>query len=327
MKTIGLSLVAVVCLSLLSSFAAGYTGGNGSVEDPFQIASVDDFLAMTTAPEDWASSFILTADIDLAGQPFSNSPIAPDISNTQYGFQGTSFTGVYDGNSHIISNLTITASTWQEYVGLFGYVGPDGQVRNLGVENVYITGRLYVGGLVGETDSGTLTACYATGSVSGDFYVGGLAGYDESGTLTDCYATGSVTGTDPVGGLVGYLQHGYINSCYFLITSGPDNSNGTPLTDEQMKQQSSFADWDFTTIWRMRCEGMNYPKLNWQVILAADLVCPDGVNFADYSFFAERWLNTDCASKDNCDGTDFDFSGTVDIADLKIFCNYWLEGQ
>ena len=99
------------------------------------------------------------------------------------------------------------------------------------------------------------------------------------------------------------------------------------LTDEQMKQQSSFVDWDFTTIWRMRCEGMNYPKLNWQVIPAADLVCPDGVDFADYSFFAERWLNTDCASNNNCDGADFDLSGTVDMADLDVFCNYWLTGK
>jgi hypothetical protein len=62
------------------------------------------------------------------------------------------------------------------------------------------------------------------------------------------------------------------------------------------------------------------------ITMLFDSVGPDGVNFVDYSFFAERWLNTDCASKDNCDGTDFDFSGTVDLADLEIFCNYWLEG-
>jgi hypothetical protein len=61
-------------------------------------------------------------------------------------------------------------------------------------------------------------------------------------------------------------------------------------------------------------------------MLPGDFVCPDGVDFADYSFFAERWLNTDCASNNNCDGADFDLSGTVDIADLVIFCEYWLKG-
>jgi hypothetical protein len=57
-----------------------------------------------------------------------------------------------------------------------------------------------------------------------------------------------------------------------------------------------------------------------------DFVCPDGVDFADYSFFAERWLNTNCASNNNCDGADLDLSGTVDIADLEILCDHWLKG-
>jgi hypothetical protein len=56
MKTIGLFLVAVVSLSLFSSFAAGYNGGIGSPADPFQIASVEDFMAMTTAEGDWGAA-------------------------------------------------------------------------------------------------------------------------------------------------------------------------------------------------------------------------------------------------------------------------------
>jgi len=86
----------------------------------------------------------------------------------------------------------------------------------------------------------------------------------------------------------------------------------------------TYVGWDFNDVWHI-CETTNYPKLLWQ-ILPADFVCPDGVNFIDYSFFAERWLNTDCASNNNCDGADFDLSGTVDIADLEIFCNNWLAG-
>ena len=94
-------------------------------------------------------SFILTADVNLTGLTFTQSPIAPDTDNVQWnGFQGTKFTGIFDGNSHTISNLTITAST-QDYIGLFGYVGSDGQIRNLGVEDVNMTGRDSVGGLVG----------------------------------------------------------------------------------------------------------------------------------------------------------------------------------
>ena len=78
----------------------------------------------------------------------------------------------------------------------------------------------------------------------------------------------------------------------------------------------------------MRCEGMNYPKLNWQVILAADLVCPDGVNFADFAYFADRWLESDCDSSNNfCDGADLNASGKVDMQDLEIFADNWLSND
>jgi hypothetical protein len=131
-----------------------------------------------------------------------------------------------------------------------------------------------------------------------------------------------------VGGLLGWNYEGTTTDSFWdTDTSGQSWSDGgTGKTTVEMKIKSTFTDagWNFTTIWAI-CEGTNYPRLLWS-IPAADLVCPDGVNFVDYSFFAERWLNTNCASKDNCDGTDFDFSGTVDIADLEIFCNYWLEG-
>jgi hypothetical protein len=155
-------------------------------------------------------------------------------------------------------------------------------------------------------------------------------GYNYDGSISNCYSTGAVSGSSgssAIGGLVGYNYYSSISSisnCYFLITSGPNDGNGVPLTDTQMKQQSSFAGWDFSNVWHI-CETTNYPKLIWQM-LPGDFVCPDGVDFADYSFFAERWLNTDCASNNNCDGADLDLSGTVDIADLAILCDNWLAG-
>ena len=201
-----------------------------------------------------------------------------------------------------------------------------------------VSGYYNVGGLVGRNFGVTLISCYATGSVTGTGnFVGGLVGLNAYGTLTTCYATGSVSGNSNVGGLVGYNYEGTLTGCFWdTQTSGtsdgvgnvdPDPAGAMGKNTVDMKTLSTFTSsgWDFDNIWAI-CEGTNYPRLLWS-IPAADLVCPDGVNFADYSFFAERWLNTNCASNNNCDGTDFDFSGTVDIADLKIFCNYWLEGQ
>ncbi|MBI1203511.1 MAG: filamentous hemagglutinin N-terminal domain-containing protein, partial [Rhodopseudomonas sp.] len=67
----------------------------------------------------------------------------------------------------------------------------------------------WIGGLVGylsgylynQTDS--ITSSYATGTVTGNSAVGGLVGNTEYGSIADSYATGAVAGSDTVGGLVG----------------------------------------------------------------------------------------------------------------------------
>jgi hypothetical protein len=211
-------------------FAGTYGGGAGTAGDPYQIGTVAHWQELTTTAADWNQHFILTADINLTGLTFTNAPIAPDTNIAMSSFQGTQFTGVFDGDGHTISNLTITAST-RDYVGLFGYPGSGSHIRNLGVENVNITGRYYVGGLVGYNDySGSITSCHATGSVSGTGYVGyvgGLVGYNWDGTLTSCYATGSVSGGYSVGGLVGENYSGTLTFCYATgSVSGTGDSVG-----------------------------------------------------------------------------------------------------
>jgi hypothetical protein len=229
----------------------------------------------------------------------------------------------YGSISNCYSTGNVTGSGSIGHVG--GLVGD-----NYGsISNCYSTGSVSgfnsVGGLVGSNWT-TISNCYSTRVVTGgnhSSFIGGLVGLNNNGPISNCYSTGMVSGTSNVGGLIG-MSLKTVSHCYFLNTSGPSNGYGTPLTDTQMKQQANFTGWNFTTIWAI-CEGTNYPRLLWS-ILTADLVCPDGVNFADYSFFAQRWLNTNCAANNNCNGTDFDFSGTVDLADLKVFCNYWLQG-
>lgn len=212
-----LSILIILCLS---SSVFAYSGGNGianndcdtDTDKPYQIATVADFQQLSATPTDWGKAFILIADIDLTGLTFTKSPIAPDTS-TSSGFQGTQFTGMFNGNGHIISNLTITTST-KDYIGLFGNVGTDGQIYNLGLKNVHINGPFYVGGLAGK-NTGTLTSCYVTGLITGtSSYVGGLVGYNKDGELTFCYATGSVSGIEEVGGLVGSNKYGTLTACY-----------------------------------------------------------------------------------------------------------------
>ena len=95
----------------------------------------------------------------------------------------------------LFSNLTYTTTEAVDAVGLFGCTD-DATIQNLGVENVLISSRgNYVGGLVGIIIMATLTACYATGSVSGTNQCRRAGGGNYYGSLTACYATGSVSGT------------------------------------------------------------------------------------------------------------------------------------
>jgi formylglycine-generating enzyme required for sulfatase activity len=193
-------------LSLTFTITETTTATANYVSDPeiYLISSVADLQALCNTPGNYGKHFILAADLDCSGTVL-----------TPIGNGYAPFTGIFDGNGHVISNLTITAST-QDYIGLFGYIGSGGQICNLGVENVNISGRQFVGGLTGS-NYGTLTSCYATGSVSSDSdnsYVGGLVGENYGGTITFCYATGSVNGTGYlVGGLVG-MNRGTLTACY-----------------------------------------------------------------------------------------------------------------
>ena len=128
----------------------------------------------------------------------------------------TAFTGVFDGNGHKISHLTITG---RSYLGLFGELAYGAKVKDLGVTDVNISGSGdVVGGLLGHNQWGTVTRCYSTGTVYGDDNTGGLMGRN-SGHVTQCYSTVAVSGDYLVGGLVGTSErNGVVTDCYSTST-------------------------------------------------------------------------------------------------------------
>ncbi|OHB63651.1 MAG: hypothetical protein A2168_05355 [Planctomycetes bacterium RBG_13_50_24] len=199
---------------------ATYSGGTGEPNDPYQIATAADLIALGETPEDYDKHFILTADIELdpnlpGRKVFDGAVIAPDTDpNTEWDFKGTPFTGVLDGNRHTISRLTIAGGA---FVGLFGQL-VGGEVKDVGIADVEIAGSgSYVGGLAGEAHGGAVTRCYSTGVVRGNgLSVGGLTGCNR-GTVTQCYSTGMVTGAGGsfagAGGLVG-TNYDTVTQCY-----------------------------------------------------------------------------------------------------------------
>jgi len=49
------------------------------------------------------------------------------------------------------------------------------------------------------------------------------------------------------------------------------------------------------------------------------------VDFADFAVLAFYWQEVNCGDANDCEGTDLDINGSVDVNDLMLFCEYWLE--
>ncbi len=301
-------LLTLIACTLVLPVQAQYSGGTGEPNDPYQIATAADLIALGETPADYDKHFILTADIDLdpslpGGRVLDRAVIAPNTNDVEGDFQGTPFTGVFDGNEHTISNLTIAGGS---YLGLFGLAGSPVRkgaafVKNLELIDTRITGTgNYVGGLAGSND-GSVTECCSSGVVSGNMYVGGLVGYSRSwmygpGRIMDCYSMAAVSATTgSAGGLVGF-NSGAIIRCYStgpvsapvgaggLVgepwedwgatvtdcfwdteTSGQATSTGgMGKTTLEMYAASTFVAWGAcVSVWTID-DGRDYPRLVWE---------------------------------------------------------------
>jgi The GLUG motif len=119
----------------------------------------------------------------------------------------TAFTGTFEGLGHSVSNLTISST--DSNVGLFAVVPTGAVMRDIALTNASVVGtpanNQYVGALVGNGSSMTVSHVVVSGTVSG-YVAGGLAG-QFSGKLTDAGSSAVVTATSYGGGLVGSMTH------------------------------------------------------------------------------------------------------------------------
>jgi hypothetical protein len=216
--------------------------GRLSHEDGYyQINDVNDFKQLLAVGQNASLKFRLTSDLNLATDPNFYIPY---------------LAGEFNGNNHRISNLSFEFG-FVSYVGLFGILGPGGNITQLGDENVNIVGNYCIGGLAGF-NAGNVSYSYSTGSVSGHENVGGLVGLnvvtvsnsrsaavvtgdkhvgglvgnndygfpDADGIVSNSYSTGSVTGTSYVGGLVGVNRDTLNNSYSTASVIGYDHVGG-----------------------------------------------------------------------------------------------------
>jgi len=190
---------------------AKYGGGTGEPNDPYLIYTAEHLNTIGAEPNDWDKHFKLMSDIDLLGMIYDGALIAPDKSNVEPGFQGTAFIGLFNGNGLSIFGLTIEGAG---YLGLFGQLEAEAEVKNLSVEDVNIIGLGdHIGGLAGFNASNSIVLnCHATGNVSGKNQVAGLVG-DNSGVILNCDSEVNANGDFDVGSLVGRNYKGLILKC------------------------------------------------------------------------------------------------------------------
>ena len=105
-----------------------------------------------------------------------------------------------------------------------------------------MSGNDHVGGLIGSND-GTVSASYATGSVSGNDSVGGFIGSSNGGAISGSYATGNVSGDNYVGGLVGEQSGNTISASYAMgsVSGGGDDIGGLVGRNENGAITTSYA--------------------------------------------------------------------------------------
>lgn len=141
-----------------------------------------------------------------------------------YGIRGEeAYIGTFDGNRHTISGLYVDSDA--QYVGLFGCVGTNGKIQNVGVVDSYISAtgdKVCVGGVCGYNVGGTIENCYNTGTITATAQatgiyssVGGVCGFS-FWNIFNCYNTGKVSVTGDrawVGGVSGFNGKD-IKNCY-----------------------------------------------------------------------------------------------------------------
>ena len=222
-----------------------FSGGEGTQASPYQIATPDDLVQLTTrmANESKYDAFadkyyVQTADIDMDGKAFAAIGSTP----------GAPFKGVYDGGHFSVSNLSVQGvSSDAPASGLFGYA--DGAtIKNLSVVNRSNPGAFVrVGGVVGYAKNSTIDDCHISGGelTAAANMLGGIVGDLVGGSVKNCTAAGVkltqsknyaaaiaayahdgaviehckvlpgtvVSGANEIGGIVGKMEGGSIKEC------------------------------------------------------------------------------------------------------------------
>lgn len=172
-----------------------WLSGEGTRASPFQIATADQLLLIGRTGILADRHFSLTDDLDLT-ERFWGQAVIPY------------FAGQIDGNGFCINGLHIEGAS---HLGLIGRLESNAAIKNLGLQNVLIKGKDYVGALVGSSKRSSVLNCHSTGTLTAEECVGGLVGQNAGGNISHCHSNGTVSGDLYAGGLIGHNLGGNVS--------------------------------------------------------------------------------------------------------------------
>jgi hypothetical protein len=195
------------------------TGGDGSVEDPYQIANIFDFLWFTkqvnsgTEPEispGMNYNVILVTDLDL-----TDYPAYEGIGTT--GYPGHSYHGIFDGNGHTITIALDGFSTGGKALGsnmaIFRRCS-GATIKNLTVEGSVVGNS--VAGVALQFDGGTLENVHNYADVtnpSGNGSAGGIIGGSSPSKMKNVTNHGTIIGNNAAGLAVTIVSSTELDDC------------------------------------------------------------------------------------------------------------------
>ncbi|MDR0517197.1 MAG: T9SS type A sorting domain-containing protein [Fibromonadaceae bacterium] len=262
-ENLGITASYIEGINELGSCAGGLVG----ILNENSIISNSYFIGVVTGPERAGGLAGCVNNMCTINNSYSNGTVTASNAGGLVGLNSGSISSSY-------FNGTV--------IGKFNAGGLVG--RNSGsISSSYFNGTVTTnghvsgsnaGGLVGtNVQNSSISSSYSIGAVTESYYVGGLAGHN-SGSISSSYFNGTAKGYAYVGGLAGKSSYAYSsisNSYYDEETSGLSivvgevgggTVDGKGKTTAQMKQQSTFVNWDFTNIWgidsRINC---GYPYL------------------------------------------------------------------
>lgn len=200
----------LLLLTMLATFAAcswsphpeleAFGGGSGTQEDPYLISTEKHLRNINAANTLLDGKHLrLIADIKLSG-PWI--PIGKGFN---------SFGGIFDGNGHTISQLTLKDDRC-DYAGLFGLLNHCGVIRNLTVETaaegIAVAHPQASSGIIAGYNMGQIENCTARGLVNAGSSLGGIVGTNK-GIVRNCTNYATIEGKES-GGQAGKLSGGGI---------------------------------------------------------------------------------------------------------------------